>query len=49
MGGPVPETFFFNNQVNSDDVNANKKLLVLSPRTKEQLEFRIELPGSLLR
>jgi len=46
MGGPVPKSFYINNQ---DDVNTDKNLLVLPPRTKEQLEFNIELPGSILR
>ena len=49
MGGPVPKSFYLNSQANPDDANENKKLLVLSPRTKEQLEFKIEQPGSVLR
>ena len=47
MGGPVPKSYYLTNQPKSEI--ANKKGLTLSPGSKEQLEFEINLPNSVLR
>lgn len=49
MGGLVPETYFLcQNQVKSEEL-LDYKTLVLPPRSKELLEFKVELSGSILR
>ena len=49
MGGTVPQSFYLSNQINFDNAIINKKMLVISPRSREELEVNVELPGSILR
>ena len=47
MGGLVPHSYYFDNRPTLN--NANKKRLKVANGSKEQLEFRVESPGSTLR
>jgi len=48
MGGSVPKSYYFNNQAKLAN-SVDEKILTVSNKSRERLEFQVNDPGSALR